>query len=808
MSCKAVYTKTAKGLREATGKTNVLRRDLLSVLKKIDGKTAALELLPSLKGFSETELQSALLNLVDGDYIRVFVPATIYVLPEPAKAAESAGGDSPALMEVEGISLDFTNAESESLDFTANSMSSAETAAGAKSQEAAASRIEIAQRDKQESELLAKAEQSARLIAIEKARREAEEKARLAAEEKARREAEEKARLAAEEKTRREVAEKARLAAEEKARREAEEKARLVAEEKARREAAERARLAAEEKARREAAEKARLAAEEKARREAEEKARLAAEEKARREAEEKARLAAEEKARREAEEKARLAAEAEARREAAERARLAAEEKARREAEEKARFAAEERARREAEEMAKAQARLQAEAEEAERLAEERARRQAQRDAEEIALRERSLQREAEMQAVAPTALQADTKPYRKPVPWFKTIAIGSLVLIMAGLGLIHVVPFDTQRSLFEKTATGLLRQPVTIRELHLSLLPRLHWRLEGIAIGSQGQIKVAQLKATPVPGTLFSDNSAFTELELDTAALSEEGLGWLLFGMPDQKPLRLPSIMAKNIKLESKNMALPVVDAKIDIGEDGKWRLAHIEAAGEQLRMELKPMAGSVQIDINAASYRLPLGSALVIKDLQATAQVNPGDLALTDFSGHLYGGVVRGNARLKWGASWSLDADLSAKQIDVASLAPGLAEEGKLEGRALYSSRATDGDKLFAAQRLNGSFVVGKGTLLGLDFGKLFKDERGSGGKSAFREIAGNFAVDNASIQLRQVRLDAGVVSASGDVRLNAEDKLQGRFAVGLKSPTVQRHLTLGLSGTLKEPRFDRQ
>ncbi|HUW36403.1 MAG TPA: AsmA family protein [Rhodocyclaceae bacterium] len=1025
MDSKAVYTKTTKGLREVTGKAKILRRDLRNVLKEIDGKRTASELLLKLGGVSEDELQAALLDLINGDYIREFASATVYPLPEEKKLAAKLegesfgfanGGEAQESPNDEAWSLDFTNDEGESLDFTndagvsldftakagpasktgsaneprsqgdaasaqlakqaadafakaeakikakiraeARARQQAEEAAQREAEEKARleaeaigrreaeerARLEVEEKARLEAEekarreaeekLKREAEAKARLEAEEKARREAEEKARREAEERARLEAEERARLEAEERARLEAEEKARLEAEAMARREAEEKARLEAEERARLEVEEKARLEAEERAKREAEERLRLETEEKARqqaeaarreaeeklrleaeerarleaeamarREAEEKARLEAEEKLKREAEAKARLEAEEKARleaeeklkreaeakarREAEEKLRLEAEAMARREAEEKARLEAEETAKREAEEKARFEAEEKAKREAEEKARleaeAKARLEAEerarleAEERARLeaeaiarreAEERARREAEekarleaeeklkreaeekakleaeervrieaeetakrdaeakarREAEERAGREaeerarleaeweeearrelgRNLNLTAELERVDPLATASVRMRDRLPDNLGKRIATGLLILLVVGLGLIHVLPFDEQRLRLEQTATAQLQQPVTIKALHWSLLPRPHWRLDGITVGSAGQIKVAQLDAFAALGSLFG-GSEFPKVEIDTAVLSEEGLGWLLFGKPHQRSLKLARINARNIKLESKDIAMPAFDAKIDVGGDGKWRTAHLAAAGQS--MDLRPMDGSVRIDFTAASYRMPFGSALEFKDFEVKGVASPGELAATDFSGYLYGGLLRGNGRLKWGSSWSLDGELNAEQVDAARLAPGLVRGGKLEGRALYSFRAEDAGRLFAAGHLDGDFIVRKGVLLGVDFGKLLKGERGSG-NSPFSEIAGKFAVDEGRTELRQLRLAAGMMSASGELRVDPGNKLQGRIRADLKSPVLQRSASLALSGTLDEPRFNRQ
>jgi hypothetical protein len=461
-----VYTKTPKGLRESSGKTRELARDLRDLLKACNGLFTIEELSAQTSAEEREWIAAAILELVAEGYLRD-VPE---VVRETAEAApESDGLDS----------LDFSDAGQKA----------------AREAEEKARQLEEARRRKEDERNRQIADQKKREEARQKEHHEAEEKARHETEqrEKARREAEAKARRDAEEKSRRDAADKARHEAEEKARREAAEKAHRDAEEKSRRDAAEkarrdaeaRARREAEEKAAREAAERARLEeeeraraatsggmdqvagklradfasrrgqrdeatselikqmeeetrrkAEEKARLEAEEKARFEAEELARREAAQKARREAEERARREAEEKARIEAEQRAQREAEELARREAEEKlrreaaekARREAEEKARIEAEERARREAEEAERrkeedrlrriAQEKARREAEERARIeAEERARREAdekvRREAEEKLRRE--AEEKARLEAEEKARIEAEERARRE---------------------------------------------------------------------------------------------------------------------------------------------------------------------------------------------------------------------------------------------------------------------------------------------------------------------------------------------------------------------------------------------------------
>ena len=414
---KVVFTKSAKGLREASGKTRDLSKDLREMLKECNGLFSIESKCKAAPAEDREWITAALTELFEKGYLRDVPEATLET-------------DEPA---ADGGSLD-------SLDFSSPAQIKAREAEEKAARDAAAR-----ERRKAEEQAQREAREKTQREAEEKARREAEEKARHAANEKARHEAEQKIRHEAEAKVRREAEEKIRREAEAKARSEAEQKAHREAEEKARREAQERARLEEEERARAasrtaagtidQAAEKLRadfasrrgqraettselvkqiteaerLKAEEKARVEAAEKERRETEERIRREAEEKVRLEFEEKARREAEERARREAEERAKREAEERIRREAEEKIRREAEEKARREAEERARREAEERARREEeeRIRREAEEKlRREAEEKARREAEErariEAEERARREEEerIRREAEEKA------------------------------------------------------------------------------------------------------------------------------------------------------------------------------------------------------------------------------------------------------------------------------------------------------------------------------------------------------------------------------------------------------------------------
>ena len=424
----AVYTKSAKGLREASGKTRDLSRDLRELLKACNGLFSIESKCAEAAPGDREWIASALADLVAKGYLRD--------VPEASLENDEPMGDGGSL-----DSLDFSNpAQIKARQAEEKAAREAEAKARHKAEEHARREARDEAKRQAKEQARHEAEEQARREAEAKAKRKAEELARREAEELARREAEAMAKRAAEEQARREAAERTQREAEELARREAEAQARRKAEEQARREAEELARLQEEERvreAKREAAEEvddaaAKLRAEvasrrgqrdgstsellkqldEAARQKAQEKAAREAEEKARREAEEQARREAAEQARREAQERARRAAEEQARRDAEERAAREAEEQARREAEAQARREAEENARREAEEKARIEAEERARREEEERIRRE-AEEKARREAEERARRE--AEERARIEAEERSAREAEEKARRE---------------------------------------------------------------------------------------------------------------------------------------------------------------------------------------------------------------------------------------------------------------------------------------------------------------------------------------------------------------------------------------------------------
>lgn len=304
-----VLTKSAKGLREATGKTRELHQDLLDVLKICKGQFVAEDLVATARQADQEAVALALRELVNGGFLR-----------EVAELSEGddEDGEAGGLNFVEGvedtdIASTLAGARDEEPDPLADMVFTPEL----RKRAGDSARGMLKRSEAKEAEVAPVPGESAE----ELERRKAEKKRRWDDTKAALQEAADRAKQAAEEAARRKEAELQRQKAQEIADLEEQQRAKAEAEARARE---------AEEKARRKAEEKARREEEERKRREEEERKRREEEERRRIEAEERARKREEERLRREAEAKARAEAEAKARAEALERERLAAEERER----------------------------------------------------------------------------------------------------------------------------------------------------------------------------------------------------------------------------------------------------------------------------------------------------------------------------------------------------------------------------------------------------------------------------------------------------------------------------------------------
>src|SRR5467141_2095152 len=860
MNRRSILTKTGKGLMEATGKTSDLARDLRNILKEIDGKVSVSELLRAFSKMTEPELLEALKSMEREGYLREFVGKQ----DEAPRPSVPRAPTAPAPAD-SGEDLDFTaftpakpsakTSDDARLQTQAQEIARQAQATRAREEAAAKARAEVAARARAEAEHKARLSARAGLDssadvhakaqaeALDRARREAEERQRREAEEKARREAvtravieaeqagkreaEERIRREIEERTRRENEEKARREAEVRARREAEEKVRRDADERVRREAEERARKEIEERMRREEIERRmreeREQADLKARVEAEARAKVEAEMRARRESEERARREEEERPRREEELRRRMEEEARARREAEEREALERslreqEENARREAEyrereEQQRREEEERTRREAEEEA-----LRAEEEENRAREDEKQAREEEKAQAKAAKKARKAARakeragedagrgEEEVRDPNEASLSArEIWAKRRPGSLAKQFAAMLLLTLIVAVAALPFVPLESGP--YEKTAQAWLGEPVKIGTVNLTLLPIPQLRFEKVVIGKEHPMRAALIKAAPVITSLLEDPISLKSLELENATFPREFLPALLQDKSRRGSLGVQRISAKGLKLDIPELNLPPLEVNAILSSDGALQSVAILNAERRLSVKLQPQGERADIEISADTFPLPIGVDLTLSEFLAKGTVTKGELALSEAEARAFGGRLLGNMRLRWSSGWSMEGEFAVRQMDAGKIAAPLLAGGTLQGKGVYSMKGLLPERMILNAQLDGNFTVQKGSITNVDMTRLLQGSSSGGGTTLFSEMSGVVSADANRLLVRQIRMAAGLLNATGQVEMDPQKNLSGRMQIELRAESVQARAMLTVAGTLQNPQFRR-
>ena len=858
MNRRSILTKTGKGLMEATGKTSNLSRDVRNILKEIDGKVSVSELMEKFGRMTEPMLLETLRNMEKEGYLREFVGKQ----DEAPRPSIPRAPTSPSSAD-SGEDLDFTaftpakpsakTSEDARLQAQAQDIARQAQVTRAREEAAARARAEAAARARAEAEQRARlstpaspkaeAQTRAQAEALDQARREAEERQRREAEEKARREAELRARIEAdqaskrdaEERARREIYDKERRENEERARREAEVRAKREAEEKVRRDAEERLRREAEERTRKEVEERMRREeverrmreereqAELKARVEAEARAKVEAEMRARRESEERARREEEERPRREEELRRRMEEEARARREAEEREALERslreqEENARREAEyrereEQQRREEEERARRESEEEA-----LRAEEEENRAREDEKQAREEEKAQAKAAKKARKAARakeragedagrgEEEIRDPNEASLSArEIWAKRRPGSLAKQFAAMLLLTLIVAVAALPFVPLESGP--YEKAVQAWLGEPVKIGTVNLTLLPIPQLKFEKVVIGKEHPLRAALIKAAPVITSLLEEPISLKSLELENATFPREFLPALLQDKSRRGSLGVQRISAKGLKLDIPELNLPALDVNAILSSDGALQSVAILNAERGLSVKLQPRGERAGIEISADTFPLPIGVDLTLSEFLAKGTVTKGELALSEAEARAFGGRLLGNVRLRWSSGWSMEGEFAVRQMDAGKIAAPLLAGGTLQGKGVYSMKGLLPERMILNAQLDGNFAIQKGSITNVDMTRLLQGSSSGGGTTLFSEMSGVVSADANRLLVRQIRMAAGLLNATGQVEMDPQKNLSGRMQIELRAESVQARAMLTVAGTLQNPQFRR-
>lgn len=394
-----------------------------------------------------------------------------------------------------------------------------------------------------------------------------------------------------------------------------------------------------------------------------------------------------------------------------------------------------------------------------------------------------------------------------RKPLPWGK-IAAGLFVLAALSLVFLpYVMPLGGYIPTLEQKLSAQLKQPVHVGNLRASTLPLPKLQLEKITVGAGQELKVGSAVVTFDLFSLFSEvksirNVELREVVLNGAAFDKE-LVWLQ-AVGTNKNYPAAHVIIKSAKVSSEEIALPEFSGEIDVDERGNVTKAMLKSGDAKFDVALQPVQDRWQITLNAHATAFPLFPNVLFDDLTAKGEIGAAGANFVTVEGQAYGGFLHGNAKLYWQKGWQLQGRVEASSIEAEKLFPKFGVAGALGGESNFAASGIKLGKLADAPQMDGSFVLAKGVINGMDMVETARQggrQSASGGRTHFDELAGNFQASGRGLRFQQLKISSGILSGSGSFEVGSGAQLSGRFAVELKARAGTASLVL--SGTPTEP-----
>jgi hypothetical protein len=240
--------------------------------------------------------------------------------------------------------------------------------------------------------------------------------------------------------------------------------------------------------------------------------------------------------------------------------------------------------------------------------------------------------------------------------------------------------------------------------------------------------------------------------------------------------------------------------VNADAAIGSDGK--LAEAKLSGERLTGLITPRGDGVMFELTIASFTLPFLNKFALTEFGAKGTANPQGMTVSEFDGRLYDGTMAGNARIQWGPAWSVSGDVRGGGMNAGVFAPSLVSDGRFEGKGHYVMAGKEPERLYQTARLDGSFRVARGTLSSFDLSRALQATSAqASGRTQFTELTGQVSLASGTLALRDLRLNAGLLQASGSLDVEPEGGLSGRVNAELRNLRG----TYFIGGKLTEPQL---
>lgn len=400
----------------------------------------------------------------------------------------------------------------------------------------------------------------------------------------------------------------------------------------------------------------------------------------------------------------------------------------------------------------------------------------------------------------------------------WLKRILIAIGLLFAIALAVPYFITFNDFIPQIEQVIAAKLKEPVSIKSIKYSSVPRPHLAIEGITVGTNQDIILSKVVLIPDIFSLLQSSIVIKRIEVDSPIITQKafdkisGLSKANTSSASQQPslIIVESIHFLNALIKIGKVNFGPFDARVNLDSTGKPVKASINTQDGALNIFIKPDRSQYLIDVSAKQWTLPIGPQLVLDELNIKSIATSKEVRFIQIGAKLYGGTATGDATFSWLKGYKLSGNLDIIQVELQKIASMFSSKthisGRLNAKPVFSASAVSADQLINTLHLETPFKVQNGVLYGVDIQKAATNliKKGStGGETRFDQLSGHLVMARNGYNFTQLKIASGTLAVDGSVNISSKKDLSGRINVQVAAVGISTKVPLNISGTVDAP-----
>lgn len=411
---------------------------------------------------------------------------------------------------------------------------------------------------------------------------------------------------------------------------------------------------------------------------------------------------------------------------------------------------------------------------------------------------------------AVVETAAP-ETLSTKSPSSSLRRLMFAAVGVFLASALLILFYPYQGLKPGIEAASTRLLQAPVQIGEVGLSFWPRPLLTLSKLRAGETDEFTIEQVRIASPLSLMSGKVRELPDIEILGASIPADRLSALPFfaaSTPIQGNLKLRHVRIEQMAITARDLSMRNLSGDIQFGRDGLFEKALLEDVDRSIRLLATPSDQGIVLNVEGFGWK-PLGGGVAFDALQAKGLLQRGKLLIRDLDSSLLGGVIKGNWLLDWRNGLTMAGDAKLERVDCrrlsAALLPALKLEGDLGGSLRFRSIGRDWQSLWGNVEAILEADITRGVLNGVDLGEAARRGPGGaihGGATKFERLRANLTINPRQVGGRDIRMDAGMVTATGQFVAAAERPVDATLVVVMQTSVSKISTPVRVTGELSD------